>query len=155
MSGAEETVGGEKAVRVEGLKLEGCSTYIGEVNAKGEPDGEGVCTWPDGTKYEGGWKDGMRHGQGVMTEKDGPRYEGEWKDGEANGRGVETGPVYVEGGVGFPVPSPPGWRYEFVGEFRSDESESDFWCGVMTLLADGRRYKCRWKDGEPEPAEAA
>jgi hypothetical protein len=36
--------------------------------------------YPDGAKYVGGWKDGMRHGQGIFTFSDGAKYVDEWKD---------------------------------------------------------------------------
>jgi len=60
----------------------------------------GKYFWKDGNRYEGEWKDGMKHGQGnksallnyllILTLfnafigeffwNDGNRYEGEWKD---------------------------------------------------------------------------
>ena len=46
-------------------------------------------TWPDGSRYEGEWKDGKRSGQGVRTWPSGQRYEGEWRDGKRSGRGVQ------------------------------------------------------------------
>ena len=41
----------------------------------------GVKTWPDGTRYVGGLRDGAPHGRGVVTFPDGARHEGEWCDG--------------------------------------------------------------------------
>ena len=38
-------------------------------------------TDPDGFKYVGEWKNGLRHGQGTYTWSDGDKYVGEWKDG--------------------------------------------------------------------------
>eukprot|EP01047_Picozoa_sp_COSAG01_P042405 COSAG01_NODE_3700_length_5780_cov_207.494631_8_plen_86_part_00 len=35
----------------------------------------GVYTWPDRTRYEGGWKNHMRDGLGIHTFADGTRYE--------------------------------------------------------------------------------
>jgi len=49
-------------------------------------------TYPDGKKYEGEWKGGMRHGQGILTRPDGMKYEGEWKDNKPNGWGTLTYP---------------------------------------------------------------
>ena len=43
-------------------------------------------TWPDGTHYEGEYRDGKMHGRGVQTEPDGTRHEGEYRDGEFVGR---------------------------------------------------------------------
>ena len=45
-------------------------------------NGYGVSTQPDGTKYQGEWKDDKRHGKGVYTYSNGTKHEGEWKDGE-------------------------------------------------------------------------
>ena len=47
-------------------------------------------TYPDGSKYIGGWKDEKRHGQGTYTFSDGEKYIGEFKDGNRHGRGVES-----------------------------------------------------------------
>jgi len=80
------------------------------VNKKAE--GFGVMRWQNGDRYEGDWKDGLRHGQGTysckstggkyegMYEKDlksgqgkytygnGDWYEGEWKEGLRDGQGL-------------------------------------------------------------------
>jgi hypothetical protein len=32
----------------------------------------------DGSKYEGDYKEGLKHGQGIYTWKDGSKYDGEW-----------------------------------------------------------------------------
>lgn len=76
----------------------------------------GVCTYPDGEKYEGDWKDDRkigqgrvgvkvgtcvypngdkyeghvvdeRNGKGVMNYANGDRYEGEWKNDKREGKG--------------------------------------------------------------------
>lgn len=44
--------------------------------------------WPDGRKYEGGFKRGKREGEGVMIWKDGREYKGEWENGYQEGVGV-------------------------------------------------------------------
>ena len=41
-------------------------------------DNEGTMTWPDGTKYVGGYVDGKQEGHGTYTAEDGGTYEGEW-----------------------------------------------------------------------------
>ena len=46
--------------------------YSGEIK-KGQPDGQGIITYPDGNKYEGEWRDGRRHGQGTFTWSDGKK----------------------------------------------------------------------------------
>ena len=63
--------------------------YVGQVRTGTQtPHGRGTCTWKDGDKYEGGWRDDKRSGQGVYTWAYGGRYEGEWKDDESSGRGL-------------------------------------------------------------------
>ena len=41
--------------------------YEGEVNEAGQPHGQGVYTWPDGSRYVGEWRDGKMQGQGAET----------------------------------------------------------------------------------------
>ena len=53
--------------------------YKGEVE-NGVPNGLGIDTSPDGSKYVGEWKDGKIHGQGTLTLPDGQKYVGVWKD---------------------------------------------------------------------------
>ncbi len=64
--------------------LAGCGDkieYVGDL--KNElPDGKGIMTYLDGSKYDGEWKEGQRYGEGTLTYEDGAKYEGEWKDGE-------------------------------------------------------------------------
>lgn len=42
----------------------------------------GALTFPDGTKYVGGFKDGTQNGQGTLTFPDGTKYVVEWKNGK-------------------------------------------------------------------------
>tara|TARA_Y100000310_G_scaffold75263_1_gene71527 strand:- start:3275 stop:3694 length:420 start_codon:yes stop_codon:yes gene_type:complete len=46
-----------------------------------------VLTYPDGTVYEGEFKNGKQHGNGTMTFLDGDIYEGEFKDDKWYGKG--------------------------------------------------------------------
>ena len=41
-----------------------------------------------GIKYVGEWKDGKRHGQGLSTAPDGSTYEGMFKNGWPNGQAL-------------------------------------------------------------------
>ena len=50
----------------------------------------GTYTYPDGTTYDGEWKDEKRHGQGIWIRPDGMKYEGEWKNDKPNGQGTLT-----------------------------------------------------------------
>jgi len=55
-------------------------------------------TYPDGGKYVGKFKDGMRNGQGTYTFSDGKKYVGEWKDGGSwNGTTYDkNGNIYLK-----------------------------------------------------------
>ena len=44
----------------------------------------------DGERYEGQWKNNMKHGQGIFTFADGNVYEGEYKHGRREGQGRFT-----------------------------------------------------------------
>jgi len=54
--------------------------YVGEWKG-GQFHGQGILTWPDGSKYVGEFKDGKHHGQGTFTYADGFQEEGRWQDG--------------------------------------------------------------------------
>ena len=42
-------------------------------------DGRGVLQFPNGTKYEGEWVQGLREGTGTLTLATGETYEGAWR----------------------------------------------------------------------------
>ena len=46
-----------------------------------------VCTYPDQSKYEGDWKDGMYDGLGCKTLEDGTKFQGMFVDGKEKGHG--------------------------------------------------------------------
>lgn len=59
------------------------------VNKKAE--GFGVMRWQNGDRYEGEWKDGMRHGQGSYSCKStGGKYEGLYEKDQKSGKGKYT-----------------------------------------------------------------
>ena len=66
--------------------------YKGDAE-NGKPDGLGIMTYPDGSKYLGEYKDGKKHGQGTFTFPSGFKYVGEFKDG-----GIWNGIVYDKNG---------------------------------------------------------
>ena len=43
---------------------------------------------PDGSRYEGYWRDHAAHGRGTCWFPSGSRYEGEWESGKMHGVGV-------------------------------------------------------------------
>ena len=64
-----------------------------KVNADGEPEGQGVLEYPGNDEfermyYEGGFKAKKAHGRGIMKWREGDKYEGEWKDGLRHGQGT-------------------------------------------------------------------
>lgn len=63
-------------------------------------DGHGAIRYPDGSAYEGQWKNGKMHGQGVFRWANGTRYEGEYNDGLKHGEGKYywNGQAYYQGG---------------------------------------------------------
>lgn len=62
-------------------------SYEGETDEKGFKDGRGVQTWPDGTVYEGHWKNGKANGRGRLIHAEGDVQEVDWVDGKADGKG--------------------------------------------------------------------
>jgi hypothetical protein len=51
--------------------------------------GYGVYYWPDGVKYEGELKNGLRDGKGVWYKSNGTiKYDGEWQKNKQCGYGV-------------------------------------------------------------------
>jgi hypothetical protein len=44
-----------------------------------------MYAWPDGSMYEGEFKDGLHEGQGTYKFVDGGVYAGEWKQGQYHG----------------------------------------------------------------------
>lgn len=68
--------------------------YYGHVNEHGQPHGEGVRFYSDGSVYCGGWLDGERHtsDRGLWSRPDGSTYEGTWVAGLKHGKGTQTYP---------------------------------------------------------------
>ena len=51
-------------------------------------EGMGKIIWPDGSVYEGWWKNDKANGRGRLVHADGDVYDGEWKNDKAHGIGV-------------------------------------------------------------------
>lgn len=82
----------------------------------GLAEGQGVLQWFDNGKPngrdQGRWAKGMMNGQGKSILPNGSHYDGEWRDGEANGIGTAVingktytgtwtnGCYYMRGGAG-------------------------------------------------------
>ena len=63
------------------------SKYEGEWK-NGKQNGQGTFTDHKLGKYVGEHKDGLPHGQGVFISADGRQYNGEWKEGKLDGQGT-------------------------------------------------------------------
>jgi cell division septation protein DedD len=87
----------------------------------GVKNGQGIMTYPDGSKYIGQWKNDRRSGQGTYTYFDGGKYEGQWKDGRKNGQGTY---FYSDGG-------------KYIGRFKDGNTCGK---GIMSF-PDGHEYK--------------
>ncbi len=98
---------------------------MGEI-AFGKPNGQGTETFPDGDKYEGGWKNDNKHGHGTLTISDGGKYVGEINDGDMQGHGIYTS---TDGG-------------KYVGKFKN----GNFWNGT-TYEIDGIIFG-KWVNGK-------
>jgi len=53
-------------------------------------NGQGVLTYPNGDRYEGGFKDDHMNGNGAFYFSDGRKYTGIWIKGKSNGQGILT-----------------------------------------------------------------
>ena len=85
-------------------------------------------SWQDGSRYEGGYKEGMKHGHGKYIWNDGSMYEGEWFENKINGRGI-----YIW---------PDGRKYN--GEWKDNNMHGK---GLYTWK-DGRVYTGHFKDAK-------
>ncbi len=61
--------------------------YIGQVS-EGKASGFGIALFDTGSRYEGEWKDNLRHGEGAFYWPDGECYQGEYQNDLRNGYGT-------------------------------------------------------------------
>ena len=128
------------------LAFEDGGRYVGTLDENGS--GKGIYYYPDGTRYEGTFLNGMRDGMGKFYQEE-HVYEGEWKSDMAFGKGLlllSDGAKY-EGyfkdgrfnGLGTYYYS-DGSRYEgfFVNDIR--EGRGSFY------TPDNDCYEGEWKD---------
>jgi hypothetical protein len=105
--------------------------YQGEMS-RGEKNGRGILTSPNGDRYEGEWikddKSGniLFSGYAKSTNPEGGKYEGYFVDGKRSGKGVL---VYANGD-------------RYVGDFVDGKRVGK---GVV-VYADGRRYEGEFVD---------
>lgn len=86
----EETNHGEYLVEYRTMvELENHAKYDGEwIQGKNIRQGKGRQIWPDGSMYEGWWKDNKANGKGRLIHADGDVYDGQWQDDKAHGYGI-------------------------------------------------------------------
>jgi len=101
--------------------------YEGYYNCKYIPHGEGKMVYPNGSMYQGKWKNGCREGKGKMFYASSDMYQGQWVDGRRSGQGKM---VWNNGQM-------------YQGEF-DNGNEHGF--GRM-IYASGNAYKGEWKLG--------
>ena len=75
--------------------------YEGEVNSAGDPEGEGCLEYPGNDEflrqiYEGQFVAKKAHGKGTMRWNQGDKYEGDWKEGLRHGKGEYWSKVNIK-----------------------------------------------------------
>lgn len=55
-------------------------------------NGHGTYVWSDGSRYVGGFRDGLQHGQGSLAFRNGASYVGGWERGKRTGTGTAIFP---------------------------------------------------------------
>lgn len=87
----------ERILREEQITLEDWTIYVGEWARSNEYESElrvregfGIRIWPDGSIYEGWFKQDCAYGKGRLIHADGYIYEGDWENDTACGEGVYT-----------------------------------------------------------------
>jgi len=108
------------------IRLADESLYTGQWNKKGHKHGRGICTYSDGSKYEGYHKNDEKNGKGRLIYNNGDVYEGNWVNDKCEGYGIHT---YSYGS-------------QYKGEWKNDLKHGK---GISTL-ANGDKYDGEWKN---------
>lgn len=123
------------------------SRYEGSFR-NGKPDGHGVFYYPNGDRYEGQLLRGLRHGQGLLYHENGTVTRGPWQQGEssttANASGRDRVAGCIEGDCrdGYGIYIfKDGARY--TGTFRSGRPDGK---GIVTYT-NGEKYEGEMKEG--------
>jgi hypothetical protein len=85
---AKSTVYDETVIMKGWRTLESGAKYNGEWDANnGLRHGKGTQIWPDGSRYDGYWRNDRANGPGRLIHADGDVYQGDWEDDKAHGWG--------------------------------------------------------------------
>jgi len=132
-----------------GVMASGVKEKDSVTSTKSPKDGYGSVTYPNRSKYEGQFRNYMRHGTGALTLSDGTKYESEWRIDERHGEGKEICPdgttfagSYVKGmrhGHGV-MTWPEGSKYS--GEFERGRANGE---GEL-LRTDGSVYRGQFSE---------
>ena len=94
----------------------------------GKEHGYGIWKCVCGSEYHGYWENGMEHGDGLWIFHNGNRYTGEWSESWENGFGVLS---FKEG-------------HQYSGHWKNGKTDGK---GEMTFK-NGTRYEGEWHDGK-------
>ena len=122
-------------------------------------NGKGLFESPDGSKYEGSFKDGRFSGEGKLLWPDGENYFGEWKEGNPDGKGIynfANGDVYEgdykngkRSGTGKFTHGPGDWEGDvYEGEWKNDQKNGTGTIKFGGGEFKGEKYDGQWKDGK-------
>ena len=109
-------------------ELDNSAVYIGQWSNMGMRHGRGIQLWPDGSKYEGYWKNDMANGKGRLIHADGDVYEGDWENDKAHGFGQYT---HMDGA-------------QYTGQWNDDKQHGT---GIETW-PDGAKYDGSYEAGK-------
>lgn len=147
------------------------AVYLGIASSNGKVTGYGIAYNPDGSAYEGDWKDGLYSGSGRLVYdeehfyegdfyegrfegtgtywKEGFRYKGQWLSGFAHGTGIEVleGKFTYEGEFCKGVKEGKGtMKFDeggtYVGDFKANNFD-----GYGIRAWDDKLYSGNWLKG--------
>lgn len=125
-------------------------SYEGQINRSGLKDEYGIYRWIDGSIYEGGYKEDLRHGKGRFLWANGESYEGDYLNDERTGKGVYNWPdgSFYEGSFLAGKRHGLGTYKSVNGTIYEGEWFDDLQHGHGTLIKpDGSALKGIWRKG--------
>ena len=127
------------------------STYIGYHDNNFNKNGFGKLYLPNGSRYEGEFKNGEANGFGMRFEDEEILYQGQFKNGRANGFGIQFsgGEVVYQGQFKNGRPNGIGIQFNadniYQGEIKNDYSDG---FGICLFEDDNwKKYEGEWKNG--------